>query len=172
MSEDTKKILTKEEILKPYKDATNFFINYQLACMTVATIFLVIFIFSFIMNNVIMWSYLVSSLPFLIFALTPLYITREARKCIKEIKYDLFFIKKVTVICKKFDEKEFNDYEYYIEVTELGKISIPNKAEWNSCNEGDELYIVLDIKSIPMLIFPLSKYTISNELTHFLTYCE
>ena len=58
-------------------------------------------------------------------------------------------------------------WEYAIKVENLGKLPQLNKADWDACEIGDEIYVIIDSESKPMASFPAKIYSLSNSLLEY-----
>ena len=106
-----------------------------------------------------------------IFLLIPYICNRKTKKQINDIKRNNFFV--VVDIIKEKDcyTTEFNDkhtWHFVVIGERFGELEI-SRLEYDSCDIGQQIYVIKLIDETVLFSFPEVMYTLDNELKQFIT---
>ena len=162
--------ITKNLIMKPYQTDIKFLRYFQTGGVAISFGLFAMFIVKLVGNQEAQWEYLgVGLFVFVLLIILPLRVSRNDRNRIQEIKNDRFTIIKDVVMnkdAKAKKDKQSGDYkwEYVIGGVHSGNLPKLNKNDWDSCEVGDEIYVIIDAENKPMMSFPTNSYKLSSEV--------
>lgn len=168
-----KTVITKDTILKPYLADMKILKMFQIVGVIITILMIGLFAIGFIGSRKAKWEYLgVAVFILVLFILIPFKASKESRNRIREINRGDFQIIKDVISNKDGDAKKdqgTGDYkwEYTIKVENHGELPQLNKADWDACERGDEIYVIIDSESKPMASFPAKIYSLSNSLLEY-----
>ena len=166
-------IITKDTILKPYLADIKSLMIFQIVGVIITILMIILFTIGIIGSGKPKWEYLGAAVFILVLlTLIPYKLSGKSRNKIREINEGRFKIIKDVISYKDSDAKKdkgTGDYkwEYTIRGEKLGVLPKLNKADWDICEIGEEIYVILDAEDKPMLTFPMRIYSLSNGLLEY-----